>query len=159
MAGKRILGALVEITRFCGAAKPTERYVQLALRVGSIVTLTRFHIINSEVSYDILLGRLWLYKHRLIPSTYHECVKRRLNRRIIRILANPNPFNQGEVNFIETMFYDELAPDEEYPMLGTPRALVLEEEEDEEGGSTRDMRDLLDKKRQKKEANSLRSQE
>ena len=47
MAGKKILGALVEITRFGGAVESTEGYVQLALRVGPIVTLTRFHVINS----------------------------------------------------------------------------------------------------------------
>ena len=46
MAGKRILGAPVEITRFGGAAESTKGYVQLALRVGLIVTLTRFHVIN-----------------------------------------------------------------------------------------------------------------
>ena len=81
--------------------------MQLALKVGPIVALTRFHVINLEVSYHVLLERPWLHKHRLIPSTYHQCVKRRLNGRLIRIPANPNPFSQGEVNFVEIMFYDE----------------------------------------------------
>ena len=57
MAGKRILRALMEIIGFGGVAKFTERYVQLALRVGLIITLTQFHVINSEVSYYILLGQ------------------------------------------------------------------------------------------------------
>lgn len=78
---------------------------------------------------------------------YYQCVKGKLNGRPIRILANPNPFNQGELNFVETMFYDESAPDDECPMPWTPGALVLEEEE---GGSTHNMTDLLDRKRQKK---------
>ena len=34
---------------------------------------------------------------------------------------------------METMFYDELKPDNESSMLGTPRAPILEEEE---GGGT-----------------------
>ena len=156
MAGKRILGALVEITGFGGATESTERYVQLALRVGPIEALTRFHVINSKVSYHILLGRPWLHKHRLIPSTYHQCVEGRLNGRHIRIPANPNPFNQGEVNFVETMFYDELAPDDECPTPRTPKAPILEEEE---GCNTRDLRDFLDRKRQKTEVSSSRSQE
>lgn len=107
MAGKRILGASVEIIGFGGAVESIESYVQLALRVGPIVTLTQFHVINSEVSYHILLGRPWLHKHHLIPSTYHQCVKGRLNEKPIRIPANSNPFSQGEVNFIEAMFYDQ----------------------------------------------------
>ena len=113
-------------------------------------------MINSKISYHVLLGCLWLHKHRLIPSTYHQCVKGRLNGRPIRIPANPNPFSQGEVNFVEIMFYDELEPDDESPTLGTLGALVLEEEE---VGGTRDLRNLLDRKRQKKEINSSRSQE
>ena len=83
-------------------------------------------------------------------------MKGRLNRRPIRIPANLNPFNQGEVNFIETMFYDELAVDDECPTLRTSGELVLEEEE---GANTHDLRDLLDRKRQRKEASSLGSQE
>ena len=56
MVGKRIMGALVDITGFGGATKSTKRYAQLALSVGLIVAMTRFHVINSEVSYHILLG-------------------------------------------------------------------------------------------------------
>ena len=105
--------------------------MQLALRVGLIVGLTRFHVINSEVSYPILLGHPWLHKHCLIPSTYHQCVKERLNERPVRIPANPNPFSQGEVKFVETMCYDELELDDKSPMLGTLGAPVLEEAEGE----------------------------
>ena len=129
MFGKKILGALVEITGFGGTIESTEGYVQLALRVGPIVALTRFHVINLKVSYYILLGRSWLHKHRLIPSTYHQCVKGRLNGRPIRISANPSPFGRGEVNFVETMFYDKLALDDECLALGTLGAPFLEEEE------------------------------
>ncbi|XP_075633520.1 uncharacterized protein LOC142605980 [Castanea sativa] len=151
LTGRRILEAPMEITGFGGSAKSTERYVQLALRVGPIVALTRFHVINSEVSYHVLLGRPWLHKHRLIPFTYHQCVKGRLNGKPVRIPANPNPFSQGEVNFVETMFYDELELDDESPTLGTPGAPILEEEE---GASTHDLRDLLERKRQKREPSS-----
>ena len=50
MASKRILGVPVEITRFGEVAESIEGYVQLALKVGPIVALTRFNVINSEVS-------------------------------------------------------------------------------------------------------------
>ena len=93
LVNKRIMGAPMEITGFGGSVESTEGYVQLALRVGSIMALTRFHVINAEVSYHVLLGPPWLYKHRLIPSTYHQCIKGRLNRRPMRIPANRNPFN------------------------------------------------------------------
>ena len=54
------------------------------------------------------------------------------------------------------MFNDELVPNDECPIPGTSEAPVLEEEE---VGGTRDLRNLLDRKRQKKEVSSLRSRE
>ena len=45
---------------------------------------------------------------------------------------------------MKTMFYDELEPNDESPTPGTPEALVLEKEE---GEGTRDLRNLLEKKR------------
>ena len=114
-------------------------------------------MINSNVSYHILLGRSWLHKHCLIPSTYHQRVKGRLNGRPIRIPASSNPFSQGEVNFVETVFYNELVPDDESPIPRTSGAPVLEKEE--EGRGTYNLRNLLDRKRQKKEASSSGSRE
>ena len=48
----------------------------------------------------------------------------------MRIPANRNPFSQREVNFAETMFYNELEPDDESLALGTPGAPILEKEEE-----------------------------
>ena len=158
LVDKRILGAPMEITGFGGSVESTEGYVQLALRVGTIVALTRFHVINAEESYHVLLGRPWLHKHHLILSTYHQCIKGRLNGKHVRIPVNCNPFSQGEVNFAETMFYEKLELDDGSPALGTPGALFLKEEE-EGGKGTRDLRNLLERKRQKRELSSSGSQE
>ena len=57
---------------------------------------------------------------------------------------------------METMFYDELEPDDESLMPGTLGAPVLEKEEE---GGTHDLRNLLDRKRQRKETNSSGSRE
>ena len=130
--------------------------MQLALRISPIGVLTRFYVINSEVSYHVLLGRPWLHKHRLIPSTYHQCVKGRLNRRPIRIPTNPNPFSQGKVNFVETIFHNKLRPDDKSSTPRTPRVPVLEEEKE---WGTHDLRNLLDRKRKKKETSSSGSRE
>nr|POE60709.1 hypothetical protein CFP56_55625 [Quercus suber] len=78
---------------------------------------------------------------------YHQCVKERLNQRPIKIPVNHSPFSQGEVNFMETMFYDELEPDSEGPMTRTPGAPILEEEEG--GGGTHDLRNRFERKRKR----------
>ena len=70
----------------------------------------------------------------------------------MRIPTNRNPFNQGEVNFIETIFYYELELDDENPAPGTPKAPILEEEEG--GMGDLDLKNLLERKRQKRELSS-----
>ena len=157
LVDKRILGAPMEITGFKGSVESTEGYVQLALKVGPIVALTKFHVINVEVSYHVLFGGPWLHKHHLIPSTFHQYIKGRLNERPMRIPANCNPFSQGEVNIAETMFYDELEPDDGNPAPSTPGAPILEEEGG--GRGTYDLRNLLERKRQKRELSSSGSRE
>ena len=77
---------------------------------------------------------------RVNLRVYYQCIKGRFNGRPVRIPANRNPFSQGEVNFAETMFYNELELDDENPAPGTPRAPILEEEEKEEGKGARDLR-------------------
>ena len=57
LTGRRILRAPMKIIGFRGSAESTKGYVHLALKVGPIVALTRFQVINSEVSYHVLLGR------------------------------------------------------------------------------------------------------
>ena len=76
----------------------------------------------------------------------------------MRIPANRNPFSQGEVNFAETMFYNELEPDDENLAPGTLGAPILDEEE-EGGRGACDLRNLLERKRQKWELSSSGSRE
>ena len=104
---KKIQRCLMEVTGFGGRGEYTTGHIQLWLKVGPIASLARFHVVRIEVSYHVLLGRPWLHKHRLIPSTYYQCVKGRLNGRMIRITANPSPFEQAEAHLVETMFYDQ----------------------------------------------------
>uniref|UniRef100_A0A2N9G4I2 Integrase catalytic domain-containing protein n=1 Tax=Fagus sylvatica TaxID=28930 RepID=A0A2N9G4I2_FAGSY len=104
---KKIQGEPMEIKGFGGVGEYTKGHIQLVLKVGPIVALTRFHVVDSVVPYHILLGRPWLHKHQLIPSTYHQCVKGRLNGKPIRIAANSTPFDQSESHFVEATLYDE----------------------------------------------------
>jgi len=67
----KIQGCLMEVMGFRGRGEYTIGHIQLWLKLGPIASLTRFHVVKTEVSYHILLGRPWLHKHRLIPSTYH----------------------------------------------------------------------------------------
>uniref|UniRef100_A0A2N9FE10 Uncharacterized protein n=1 Tax=Fagus sylvatica TaxID=28930 RepID=A0A2N9FE10_FAGSY len=155
---KKIQGAPMEIKGFGGVGEYTKGHIQLVLKVGPIVAFTRFHVVDSVVPYHILLGRPWLHKHQLIPSTYHQCVKGRLNGKPIRIAANSAPFDQSESHFVEAALYDEITPAGE-ASLAKPIGIPLPKWEEIRDAPGADLRDLLEqKKKRKAEASTSKSQ-
>jgi hypothetical protein len=147
---QKIQGSPMEVTRFGGVTKYTMGHVQLVLRVGPIVALTRFHVVNAEALYHVLIGRPWLYKHKLVSSTYHQCVKGRLNGKPIRIAVNFSPFDQTEAHFVEAALYDDLSSTGNPPIVkpcGTP----LLDWEDIKDDPEVDLRELLERKKKRKE--------
>uniref|UniRef100_A0A2N9E3P2 RNA-directed DNA polymerase n=1 Tax=Fagus sylvatica TaxID=28930 RepID=A0A2N9E3P2_FAGSY len=155
---KKIQGAPMEIKGFGGVGEYTKGHIQLVLKVGPVVAFTRFHVVDSVVPYHILLGRPWLHKHQLIPSTYHQCVKGRLNGKPIRIAANSAPFDQSESHFVEAALYDEVNPAGE-ASLAKPIGIPLPKWEELRDALGVDLRDLLEqKKKRKAEASTSKSQ-
>ena len=148
---RKIQGCPMKVTGFGRRGEYTTGHTQLWLKVGLIVSLARFHVVKTKVSYHVLLGRPWLHKHQLVPSTYHQCVKGRLNGRMIRIVANPTPFELAEAHLVETMFYDQWAPFGE-SSVSKPRGTFVPKQEDIQGNPEPDLRELLARKRKRKEA-------
>ena len=54
---KKIQGAPMEIKGFSGVSEYTEGHIQLILKVGPIVALTQFHVVDFVVPYHILFGK------------------------------------------------------------------------------------------------------
>jgi hypothetical protein len=139
----------MEVIGFGGVTKYTMGHVQLVLRVGPIVVLTRFHVVNAKAPYHVILGRPWLHKHKLVSSTYHQCVKGRLNEKPIRIATNSSLFDQIEAHFIEAALYDELSSTKDLSIVkpcGTP----LPDWEDIKDDLEVDLRELLERKKKMK---------
>ena len=68
---RKIQGCPMDVIGFGEGSEYTVGHIQLWLKVGPIASLAWFHVVKIEVSYHVLLGRPWLHKHRLVPSTYH----------------------------------------------------------------------------------------
>ena len=155
---KKIQGALMEVKGFYGIGEYTKGHIQLVLKVGPIIALTRFPVVDYVVPYHILLGRPWLHKHQLIFSTYHQCVKGRLNEKPIRIAANPVPFDQSESHFVEATFYNEVTPAGK-ASLAKLVGIPLPKWEEIKDTPDVDLRDLLEQKRKcREEASTSKSQ-
>lgn len=89
--------------------------------MGPIRSLTKFYVLNAFVTYHVVLRCPWLNKHKLIVSTYHQCVKGSIRLRPIRIPENQTPFSQEEVHYSEARYYDNFTQGS-YPSkaAGTP---------------------------------------
>ena len=148
---RNIQGCLMEVTGFRGRGEYIAGHIQLWLKEGPIASLARFHMVKTEVSYNVLLGRPWLHKHWLVPSTYHQCVKGRLNGRMIYIAANPSLFKQVEAHLVETMFYDQWAPSGE-SSVSKPRGIFIPKWEDIHSDPKPNLRELLAQKKKWKKA-------
>ena len=60
---RKIQGCPMEVTGFGRKGEYTAGHIQLWLKVGPIASLAQFHVMKTEVSYHVLLGRPWLHKH------------------------------------------------------------------------------------------------
>ena len=49
--------------------------IHLKLTIGDLSMPLIFHAINYKTSYSLLLRCLWLYKHGIVASTFHQCLK------------------------------------------------------------------------------------
>ena len=141
----------MEVTGFGGKGEYTIGHIQLWLKVGPIASVVCFHMVKTEVSYHILLGRPWLHKHYLVPSTYHQRVKGRLNNKMICIAVDPSPFEQAEAHLVETMFYYEWAPSGE-SLVSKPQGTFIPRWEDVQEDPKLDLRELLMRWKKRKNA-------
>uniref|UniRef100_A0A2N9GU17 Integrase catalytic domain-containing protein n=1 Tax=Fagus sylvatica TaxID=28930 RepID=A0A2N9GU17_FAGSY len=95
-------------------------------------------------------GDLGCTSTNLVSSTYHQCVKGRLNGKPIRIAANSCPFDQTEAHFVEAALYDDLASTGE-PSIVRPCGTPLPAWEDIKDDPEIDLRELLQRKKKRKE--------
>ena len=147
----KIQGCPMEVTGFGGKGEYTIGHIQLWLKVGPIASVVCFHMVKTEVSYHILLGRPWLHKHYLVPSTYHQHVKGRLNNKMICIAVDPSPFEQAEAHLVETMFYYEWAPSGE-SLVSKPQGTFIPRWEDVQEDLKLDLKELLMRWKKRKNA-------
>ena len=70
---------------------------------------------------------------------------------MIRIVANPSPFEQAEAHLVETMFYDQWAPSGENVVAKTQGTFVPRWK-DVQDDPEPDLRELLARKKKRKEA-------
>ncbi|KAK4566285.1 hypothetical protein RGQ29_002502 [Quercus rubra] len=49
--------------------------IHLELIIGELISNVLFHVIDAKTTYNMLLGRPWIYGNGIVPSTLHQCFK------------------------------------------------------------------------------------
>jgi hypothetical protein len=49
--------------------------ITVKIQMSSFSFKVRFFVIDAKTSYSALLGRPWIHKYQVVPSTLHQCLK------------------------------------------------------------------------------------
>ncbi|KAM0848663.1 hypothetical protein ACQ4PT_054248 [Festuca glaucescens] len=101
------LGATeVVICGYDNHAKPALGVITLRLQMASYNFKVKFFVIEANASYSALLGRPWIHKYRVVPSTLHQCLKfMDKNGEQQCISGNTSPYTIQEVHHADAKYY------------------------------------------------------
>ncbi|KAK4388601.1 hypothetical protein Sango_2466700 [Sesamum angolense] len=77
----------------------------MQLTMEDMVSSALFHVIDAKTSYNMFLGRLWLHKNTVVPSTWHQCFKYYPNGIVKKVLDDNKPFTEAESHFADAKYY------------------------------------------------------
>ena len=83
--------------------------------VGKIKSPVKFHVIDAPTTYHLLLGKIWMHRYDVIPSTFYQYLKGIWKEKVMEVLASTNPFFAEEAHFTEAVFFNEFADGEVTP--------------------------------------------
>ena len=85
-------------------------HVSLGFRVGPIRAHTLKHVMNDDTSYYVILGHPWLNAHKVVASTYHQCVKAVWKGRLVTIKATRMLYDSAELHYVGAVLCIEFEP-------------------------------------------------
>ena len=79
--------------------------ITLKIKMSTFSFKVRFFVIQANTSYSALLGRPWIHKYQVVPSTLHQFLKFLDNKGVQhRIVANVAPYTIHETNHADAKF-------------------------------------------------------
>src|SRR3954466_12643568 len=67
------------------------------------------YVIDADTSYNLLLGRLWIHRNHIVPSTLHQVMKYvDAQGQVHTLVAEQHPFKGVETHFTNSLLYQEV---------------------------------------------------
>ncbi|XP_019224147.1 PREDICTED: uncharacterized protein LOC109205847 [Nicotiana attenuata] len=71
----QIVPAARVLNDFNMVSETTKGDIILLVNIGRTIHETKFHVIDGDMRYNALLGRLWIHNMRVVPSMLHQVLK------------------------------------------------------------------------------------
>ena len=66
------------------------------------------YVIDTDTSYNLLLGRLWIHRNAIVPSTLHQVMKYvGKDGKVRTLIAERHPFKGVENYFTDSLLYQD----------------------------------------------------
>lgn len=66
---------IITIIDYDNAEWELAEIITLLMEVGPIFHNTKFHVLDLELPYNMILGCPWIHAMQDIPSTFHQCIE------------------------------------------------------------------------------------
>ncbi|XP_009783265.1 uncharacterized protein [Nicotiana sylvestris] len=75
----KLTGSIIPDTKllasFYLASVMTRREILLPTNAEGVMKTTLFEVVDGDMGYNIIFGRLWLHEMKFVPSTYHQLLE------------------------------------------------------------------------------------
>ncbi|KAM2879555.1 hypothetical protein FF1_015035 [Malus domestica] len=77
--------------------------IRVQMTIGELKSSNLLHVIDTRTSYSLLLGRPWIHKNGVVPSTLHQCLK--FYQEGVKVIqGDTKPFTKAESHFADAKF-------------------------------------------------------
>lgn len=63
------------LVRFDGQPTLALGKIKLPMSLGPVTLMVNFLVVEASFPYNAILGRGWIHKIKIVPSTYHQCLR------------------------------------------------------------------------------------
>ena len=89
-----------------GSSHPLGK-ICLRYQIGDLKSEIMCYVIDVDTSYNLFLGRPWIYANQIVPSTLHQCFKHVDKIMVRTVFVEMQPFKGVENYFTDSLLYKE----------------------------------------------------
>src|SRR3954470_19995452 len=104
----RLSATNINIFGFNANSTQPMRKIKLRCQIRDLKTEVTVYVIDADTLYNLLLGRPWIHRNHIVPSTLHQVMKYVDDQGQVRTLvAEQRPFKGVENYFTDALLYQE----------------------------------------------------